>query len=490
MRYFKRCMLVFFVLYVTCHGYAAIISSLQLLQQSLGQLDSQITPGQDYNKLSWWIDKVGVLPFYGTTLTGQLDCPDEAPLVDEKTYSMLLSEVCALNKEQISKDIDLEKVPLSSFFAEKIAIKIPSTVYCWGDIHGDIHTLVASLQFLKDTHILRDDFTLNHGSNSGSIILVFNGDYVDRGWNGIEVHAVLCLLRKNNPHNVFLVRGNHEDFLTTLKYGFVKEIIKKFLKKNATKEDLDLEKNPLKENPDLRNTLEDFYRYLPTVLYVGAQEGLKLNYLQFCHGALDFYNPINLLSSKKGIDFAIQNRMSSEVAKKNKLLENVPQNYLDYYYDDQETSGFMWNDFNAKNLPTDVNTRGLTFGLPLSDQLLNLSSATNKNVNIIAVFRGHQHNDSMPGLFNEADCNIYKLPYMNNRFVFTTIATPTMMEQYRPPIFLPGRGFVAIYIGSSDPAEWMLSSRWSKCENGNPKKCDEFNVLTRGTLKMWFNAET
>ena len=49
------------------------------------------------------------------------------------------------------------------------------------------------------------------GAPSPTNILVFNGDFVDRGHNGIEVLASLALLKLADPRSVLLLRGNHED---------------------------------------------------------------------------------------------------------------------------------------------------------------------------------------------------------------------------------------------------------------------------------------
>lgn len=45
------------------------------------------------------------------------------------------------------------------------------------------------------------------------------GDFVDRGAWGVEVLALLMAYKWLLPHNVYLVRGNHESNIITQVYG-------------------------------------------------------------------------------------------------------------------------------------------------------------------------------------------------------------------------------------------------------------------------------
>ena len=47
--------------------------------------------------------------------------------------------------------------------------------------------------------------------SSGSTVVVFNGDFVDRGAHGVEVLSALLMLKLAWPRSVVLLRGNHED---------------------------------------------------------------------------------------------------------------------------------------------------------------------------------------------------------------------------------------------------------------------------------------
>jgi hypothetical protein len=51
---------------------------------------------------------------------------------------------------------------------------------------------------------------------------------VDRGAWGVEVLAVLMAYKWLYPHNVYLVRGNHESNIITQVYGFAAELKAKY----------------------------------------------------------------------------------------------------------------------------------------------------------------------------------------------------------------------------------------------------------------------
>lgn len=128
-------------------------------------------------------------------------------------------------------------------------------VFCCSDIHGDIHSLNAFLRSLIESHLMSNNAKLTNQSD----YLIFQGDYVDGGWYGLEVLYLLMVLKLQNPGQVILIRGNHEAVDMNSKekaqyYTFAQEL---YGKDSSV---------PLAE-------IAEIYKWMPVAAYIGMPIG-------------------------------------------------------------------------------------------------------------------------------------------------------------------------------------------------------------------------
>nr|XP_029116285.1 serine/threonine-protein phosphatase BSL3 isoform X1 [Elaeis guineensis] len=106
------------------------------------------------------------------------------------------------------------------FTSEPSVLQIKAPVKIFGDLHGQFGDLMR----------LFDEY--GAPSTAGDIAYIdylFLGDYVDRGQHSLETITLLLALKVEYPHNVHLIRGNHEAADINALFGFRIECIERMV---------------------------------------------------------------------------------------------------------------------------------------------------------------------------------------------------------------------------------------------------------------------
>lgn len=302
----------------------------------------------------------------------------------------------------------------------KLKLADVAHIFCWGDLHGDIYTLILSLYKLYQDRIISNDLKIC----SPHTYFLFLGDLVDRGAWGPEVMTLIFTIALKNPGQVIIVRGNHEDLHQNCNMtgqNFLKDLLR-----------ISQLPYPSTEFNELLNAINQLYNLLPVACYIGTND----YYLQCCHGGLECrYNPHDLLNTAPPkICQSIGALKVPETLHVRSpyfwhdlyidiscapIFQNIPANAIKTY-----DLGFLWNDFNAwqDNFKAQFSelqqNNRISVGRALVQETLKFYNSGKAQVK--GFLRAHQHNDSMPGLLNPLNNGIYTL--WNNQ-VITTIAT-------------------------------------------------------------------
>ncbi|UJR14899.1 hypothetical protein I4U23_001883 [Adineta vaga] len=175
-----------------------------------------------------------------------------------------------------------------------------------GDLHGNLSDLM--LIFHKN------------GLPSNENPYIFNGDIVDRGPQSIELFLLISVAFIVYPNNVYLNRGNHEDHVLNLRYGFMKEIIRKY-KSQSTK---------------LLHLFENIYSWMPVASLID-------DHIFVTHGGISDITDLNKINQIK------RNKYISVLSPNFIIPENDEQYQIDGLSNEQllewrQMLDLLWSD--------------------------------------------------------------------------------------------------------------------------------------------------
>ncbi|MBC8001036.1 MAG: serine/threonine protein phosphatase [Opitutaceae bacterium] len=263
-------------------------------------------------------------------------------------------------------------------FAQKLVLPANARVFLEGDLHGDVHSLLAVLGRLNERKLL-DGFQII----DPDLHVIFLGDYTDRGLYGVEVLYTLLRFKLANPDRVHFARGNHEDLGLVSRYGFLAEGQAKYGRAfNAAK-------------------ILRAYDFLPVVIYLGAGS----DFAQVNHGGMEpGYSPGGLLTAEGSLRFQLLGPLQQAAYLKQhpEWLTNDTASLAEareHYRDFIPTSptlpsviGFMWNDFTVfgdEPAFTRNPDRAFVYGRTAVQHILKTVSTDRAKVR--TVIRAHQH---------------------------------------------------------------------------------------------------
>uniref|UniRef100_A0A8C4X431 Serine/threonine-protein phosphatase n=1 Tax=Erpetoichthys calabaricus TaxID=27687 RepID=A0A8C4X431_ERPCA len=203
-----------------------------------------------------------------------------------------------------------------------------------GDLHGKLDDLL--LIFYKN------------GLPSDENPYLFNGDFVDRGKKSMEIIIILFAFLLVYPNNMHLNRGNHEDYIMNLRYGFTKEVMQKY--KTHGREILQL--------------LQDVFSFLPIATIID-------NKVLIVHGGISDFTDLDVLASierHKYVDCNIQGNRTIDL-----LLSFL------------QIVDLLWSDPKNQNgcIPNSFRGGGCYFGPDVTLRLL-------KKYNLQLLIRSHE----------------------------------------------------------------------------------------------------
>jgi protein phosphatase len=252
-------------------------------------------------------------------------------------------------KEEMDKMLKCEKYQAVPFV--EMYNVIPGKYIVFGDIHGSVHSLTRSLLRFQTKKILKG-FKLKKGYN-----IVFLGDLVDKGQYGYETLYLVLKLKKENPKNVYVIRGNHDGSESLNRYtGFKYQL------------------GQISEESSYKNILNCVSKFPAAIFF-----RINNTFIQMCHGGF-----------AEGFD----------TSKLSVGLNTISA---------QEEEDFQWSDFGGdspKPIPNLARNAGKVWS---TEALIEYT----KNNNISLLLRGHQDKNANFKIFTSSNKLTNNLEKMN-----------------------------------------------------------------------------
>lgn len=275
---------------------------------------------------------------------------------------------------------------------EKKDVRPNTRIFVRADLHGSLHDLIENLKVLQQQGLLDQNYKCQP-----DVALVFLGDYADRGNHSAAVLEMLLTLRIENPEQVVLIRGNHEEISMNRATGGESDL-KSFIV------------NP--DNPLLAEQhsalLTAAYETMPLAVYVGQAGTERRQYVLFLHGLPDLdVDPSEMLEKesatarmavprKRQLSLRITQLVLEPLqGKEGTKLQQAARRVFALFTGEKKRSGeespYNWGDVKAESCMGTPGVRGPTgWNLNPRDvkQCLRASSVKHP---VKMLFRGHQH---------------------------------------------------------------------------------------------------
>lgn len=151
------------------------------------------------------------------------------PLITYKTFLTTIKQATNLLKSNLKLENYPNPHKTINVFTRAIKVKDSWTLHKIGDLHGSLHDLINFIFKPLNKNGEKgfdENFKLKPLFKKHKWI--FLGDCIDSGKYSLEITTLIYYLYCQNPKNIFIGRGNHEEMLSRQagapQYGFLNEI--------------------------------------------------------------------------------------------------------------------------------------------------------------------------------------------------------------------------------------------------------------------------